>query len=816
VGNIKTILVRSIPAVIAVGMANAAYAEDAETEQEEGLQKIIITAQKHEQNITEVGMTMNVFDGDTIKDLGIVTAQDIAQFTPALTLSGGATGVPAYTMRGVGFADITSSSSSTVGLYFDEVSIPYTVMSKGALFDVQRVEVLKGPQGDLYGRNTTAGQINFISNKPTDEFEAAFTAGIGNFGAFDLEGFVSGSLSEATNGRLAFKTTQSSEGWQRSLTRPGDELGEKDIASVRTLFDIELSEDASVLLNIHYTRDQSDNVANTAYNGEVVGVGEFGSPYSPLEQYLLPTGAHFGETPPWYSIGDNRAADWANSWTNPVTGETHNLRPQRDNKLFGLSIKLEWDLGDVLLTSITSHDKFERSEITGQDGMHYIIDKSENNTDMKVFSQELRFSGDTDNMLWIAGVYYSSDESDEFYNYFMADSIYGDGSYNWGADTPFYWFPIRRLHTLYDTETDSKAVFGHIEYDISEQLGLTFGLRYTEEERKWSGCTYDAGDGGLSALWAGFLGASLPPGVCGTLDDVPTSPNFFGVVANINDAFHRLYSTTDVGKWMGKIGLDYTVSDDVLLYATLSNGFKSGGFNGSNSNTAQQLLPYGPEEITSLEGGLKATLLDNTMQLNASVFKYDYTDKQESHRIATPVGNIGGRTNIPESEVTGAELDIQWRPVDGLRIDFGAAWLDTEIIEWNPTISEGTDYWAGTVATEDASGRALPFVAEFSYNALVYYEWEVSDGFMMDVSFDVNYTDDMPNPVYVFESVEGYTVSNARIAIGDSEGDWRLMLWGKNITDEYYYTGAWGGVNGNYSRVNGMPRTFGLTLTYNF
>ncbi|MCP3674567.1 MAG: TonB-dependent receptor, partial [Gammaproteobacteria bacterium] len=796
---------RSISAAIAIGITNVAYAE--ESEQEEGLQKITITAQKHEQNVTEVGMTMNVFDGELIKDLGVVTAEDIAQFTPALAINQGGTGIPIYTIRGVGFQDITSSSASTVGIYFDEVSIPYTVMSRGALFDVQRVEVLKGPQGDLYGRNTTGGQINFISIKPSEDFEAGFTASYGSFSTFDLDGFVNGSLSEAVNARVAFKTTQSSEGWQRSLTRSGDELGEKNISSIRGLFDFELSDDASVLFNIHYTNDQSDNQAATPLNGEDIGLSEYGAPYVPLNQYILPTGAYYGETPPWYSIGDNRAADWTpGEWTNPISGDVSYLRPNRDNQLRGMSAKLEWDIDGILLTSITSHDKFERKEVTGQDGMAAIVDKSENNTDMTVFSQELRFSGQTDEMLWIAGAYYSNDESEELYNYFMADAVYGAGGVAFDV-APFSIHPILRLHTLYDTESTSKAVFGHVEYDVTDKMGLTFGLRYTEEERTWSGCTYDAGDGSLAAFLTAFSPATVATGGCGTLDDDPTSADFLSM---------QVYSTDlNVEKWMGKIGIDYAMSDDVLLYATLSNGFKSGGFNGNNSNTTSQLVPYKPEELTSLEAGLKATLIDNTMQLNASVFKYDYTDKQEKERVSTPVGMISGYKNVPESEITGAEMDIQWMPTDGLRISLGMAILDSEVIEWDPVVGR-EDGWGSELITEDKSGEPLPMTPDLSWNALVYYEWDLNDSYIMDVSFDVNYTDDMPDPVRVQSSVDSYIVSNTRIAIGDPTGQWRLMLWGRNIADEYYFTSGGGGVNGNYSRFVGMPRTYGLTLTYNY
>ena len=289
------------------------------------------------------------------------------------------------------------------------------------MFDVERVEVLKGPQGDLYGRNTTAGQINFVSKKPTEDFSAGITAGVGSYGVVDLEAFTSGPLGESTRGRLAIRTVQSNEGWQKSLTRD-DELGEVDTLAVRGMLDFDLGESASLLLNVHYVDDQSDNKANTVYDGTLAGVDEFSGPYFGLEPYRLPGGANFGETPPWYSTGDNEAADWTNSYTSVQTGRTFNLRPQRDNQLIGVSAILNWDLGGVSLTSITGWDSFERVEANDWDGGFFNDSSNINTTDLSVFSQELRLSGGDDDLNWIAGVYYSTDDVDEYYHYFMSDS----------------------------------------------------------------------------------------------------------------------------------------------------------------------------------------------------------------------------------------------------------------------------------------------------------------------------------------------------------------------------------------------------------
>lgn len=807
-------LAASVAVLFATGMVSTAHAD---------LEEVIVTAQKHAQSANDVGISVNAFDGDMIKDLGVTTAEDIATYTPGLTVADGGYGFPIYAIRGVGFQDgVTASSSSTVGLYFDEVSIPYAVMTRGALFDVARVEVLKGPQGDLYGRNTTAGQINFVSNKPTRNFAAGLTAGYGRFGVFDADGYLSGPLTDSIQARLAVKTTQSGEGWQRSLTRPGDELGEQDVLAARTLINFDLSDAASLLLKLHYVQDRSDNQAPTAVDGRLIGLNAFGTPHVPANEYFLPTGAHFGETPPWWSAGNNRVADWTNVWVSPITGETVNLRPRRDNELRGVSANLQWDLGAVTLTSITSYDDFKRDDYNGIDGMEASVQETNNQTEIDVFGQELRLSGRSDKLLWIAGLYYSEDDAEEFYNFFMQDAIFGDGSAAFRLPLPFSRFPIYRLHTRYDQQTDSKAAFGHLEYYLTQKLRLTLGARYTRETRDWRGCTHDAGDGGYVGLWNGIFGASLPLGACSTMDDTPGSPtNIANVLGtpDINDAFHEFSSSIRTSKWMGKFGLDYAFNDDMLVYATVSSGFKSGGFNGNNSNTTSQLEPYLPEELVSYEVGLKATLLDNTMQLNTAAFFYDYENKQESERAITPVGAIGGLGNVDKSEVKGAEIDLAWEPLAGLNFTLGASYLDTEIKEWITPVSGQFDFAAGhpvNVVFVDASGSSLPQSPEWSFNAVASYEWLLTDSLQVQVSADVNHADAAPNPVRRQDSLDERTTYNARLALSRVDSPWRVMLWGRNITDEYYFVGAMGGTNGGYSRIVGMPRTYGVSVELDF
>ena len=766
------------------------------------IEEIVVTAQKHAQSVNDIGITVNAFTGEQLKQKGVVSAEDIALLTPGLTVNeSAATGVPLYTIRGVGLQDYSTAASSTVGLYFDEVAVPYTVMSRGLLLDVERVEVLKGPQGDLYGRNTTAGQINFISKKPSEDFSAGVTMSYSSFQTVDVEAYLNGGISEAVNGRLAIKTTQSGKGWQQSLTRD-DELGKKDVTAVRAMFDIRFNDAADLLLNFHYVDDQSDNKANTAYDGRqsVSGdLNEFSAPYTPLGDYLFTN-----RTPPWYSTGDNRAADWTNSYTDPQ-GRVFDLRPKRDNQLQGVSAKFEWVGDSISFTSITGYDEFERTETNDWDGGFFVDSSNINTTDLNVLSQELRLSGETDDLLWIAGVYYSDDELDEFYNYFLSDSVFGNGSIPFSV-SPFQFAPILQLHTRYRQETESKALFGHVEWQMTDSLRLTAGLRYTEEQRSWSGCTFDAGEGSLSGFLNFAFGSSLTPGHCGTIDDDPNSPTFiFSLLGlpNVNDAFHIYQQTIDTNKWMGKIGIDYALNDDILLYASYSNGFKSGGFNGANSNTTRQLQAYKEEQLDSIELGLKATLLDGNMQLNAAIFDYDYEDKQEQDLAVTFVGNISGLTNVPKSSIKGAELDLQWLIANGLSMTLGVAYLDTEIKRFRATSRNSV---FPNRITFDASGLDLAQSPEWQLSANIEYSWVLNNGWEMFVASDVNYKDSTTGGVDSANATDSYTVANLRLGLGSVDSQWRAILWSRNVTDEYYYPAAYQGGNGPFVRSVGMPK----------
>ncbi len=783
------------------------------------IEEVIVTAQKREQSINEVPLAISAFSAQSVADYGVRSAEDLSSIAPVLVVNQtGGTGTLSWSIRGVGFNDYSTSATSTVGLYVDEVSLPYPVMASGQYFDVDRIEILKGPQGDLYGRNTTAGQVHFISNRPTDVFESGASLSYGNYKTLDFEGYVSGPLSESLRGRMAIKTVRAWDGWQESLTRPGDTLGKKEAYAVRAQLAWDMGESFSALLGVRYNDDQSDGIANTPVNGLSLGLP------APTTRATRNAGGAL-EKHVTYSTNNNKAADW----TNGPRGQGNALRPKRDNQLLGLSARLSWMVNDIEIVSISSYDNFDRSEANDWDGIALLDSSNINVTDIEIFSQELRVSSTYGESIdWLAGLYYSRDDLAEDYNYFFGEGRFG----------------IQQLDTNYEEDVESIAVFAHAEWDVTEQWGLTVGARYTSEDREWRGCTNDPTPTDLPNLPGlplyRFLNTIINgPGVLtpnGLLNDGFNTPNNLPPVEALEPGdcatFNDLPSTADVGQfapfsrkistneWMWKFGLDYAPTEDMLLFANVSRGFKSGGFNGANSNTHKQLLPYEPETLTAYELGVKATLGGGGggggIQWNASVFYYDYKNKQERNDAVTPVGNISGLTNVPKSEIFGVETELNAQLTPNWRFNASAVYLKTKIKEY--LAIDGNASAFPNEVFFDAAGIELDNAPRWSLNLGSAYDLRLGDSYVLTPAADLVYRDETSGGVFAGEQAKrSYLLANARLSLTSTTNDkWRVTLWARNVFDRDYFLSAFGGGNFTFVRTNGMPRTYGLRLDYRF
>ncbi|HZU62772.1 MAG TPA: TonB-dependent receptor [Novosphingobium sp.] len=766
-------------AALLVAMAPPAIAGEAAPPAASGADDIVVTAQRRTQTASSLGLAITAVSGETLVEKGITSAEELWKITPGLVVKDSGYGVPNYTLRGVGFENYFVNSSSTVGIYANEIAIPYPAMSRGSFFDLERVEVLKGPQGDLYGRNTTAGQINLIDRKPTRDVEAGGSLEGGSYSQVNARGYLSGPLADNVQGRLAF-AIDTSDGWQHSLSRPTDKpLGAKNEVALRGQINVDLGPDSSLLLRGYWNRDRSDNEALTPVDGRTLGLAS--------AQARATTGTVI------FSTGDNRAADWS-----------PDFRPHRDNTAIGTSATLNLARGGVKLTAISAFDSFRRYEVNDWDGAAADDSNATNASRITAFSQEVRLANRSADapVQWIAGTYFSWDRVHEDYRFYMSQSYYATA------------LGIDALNTRYTQTTRSIAGFGHVEARLADRFHLVGGLRYTHETRSFAGCTYDL-DGSLANFTNNILiprvikpaglpvPANITQGGCSVYDDRPASPTY----GTFSDAPERL----STGRWMWKGGAQFDAARDVLVYANVSSGFKSGGFNGSNANLKSQESGYSPEELTAYETGVKANLRRAHLYIDSSFFYYDYRNKQTNGVAVTFVGNITGITNIPRSRVFGIDSLVRWTPLPGLSLQASGTYLDSRILRWQP-VSSSSAY--PTVLTYNAAGLPLPNTPRWSLSLTPSYTFKVSHDRQVKLALDYYYRSSTSGIGNVYQNIPGYDLVNAEISIAPRNKRWDLTLWTKNLFNRYYYNYAGLPGNADYVRLVGQPITFGVRLGF--
>lgn len=738
---------------------------------------IVVTAQKREQAARDVGMAIAVIQGAQVRDQGIRSLDNLALLVPGLQINDSAAqGSPIYTLRGVGSTNPYLNDPGAVGISLDQVTLPYPAMSRGLLFDVARVEVAKGPQGTLFGRNSSAGQIDVVSNRPGNMFAAGGTASVSRFASVDSEAYVTGPLTAGVSVRLSARLSRS-DGWQYSVTRPQDRLlGGLDQKAVRGQVAVALASGGTLLFSVQHIVDGSENIAGAPFDGRTIGL--------PTAQPLPTIGQ------PVFTSGDNRAADW-----------TPEYRPRRNNHLTGGLVRIDYPLGGATLTSVSAYNHFSRDEVNDWDGAAIRDAASRNTSTVDAFSQELRVAGGaSDRVQWVAGAAYTRDIVTEDYRYFIQDSIYALS------------LGIRQLQTDYRQVSSSLAAFGNAEWRVSGAVSLTGGLRYTDDRRRFSGCTRDV-DGTVAnaanSIVTPFLiiPAGLPdpgpisPGDCSVYNDLPGTEGF--------GTFSRFADRIRTRRWMGRASVDIRPDSSSLIYASLASGFRSGGFNGGNVNTFSQLTPYRPETLVAAELGYKARFTRAKLLLEASAFHYWYIDKQEQDYAVTFVGNIGAITNIPRSRINGAEAHAIWTPVSGLSVDGQLTWLDTRVLRWS-AIDLTSSY--PTVRRFDASGISLPNAPRWSWNASFAYRRQATRNLDVFANVQTAYRASTTGGARPASATRSYVVTDAQIGIALPTDRWSLSLWGRNIFDKDYFVSGYAG-NGVHVRIYAPPATYGIRLS---
>src|SRR5688572_3953814 len=755
--------------------AAAALAGTAAAQTTSGLEEIIVTAQKREQSMQDVGIAVTAFSDKQIRELGFSDSTDIVAMTPGLiyTTPNAESSVINFFLRGVGLNDFADANENPVAVYVDDVYRPASGGLSFQLFDLQRVEVLRGPQGTLFGRNTTGGLVHFISERPTDELDGFVDLTYGSYNQIKAEAAFGGPIGDTVSGRLSAAMNKHDGYTENRCCDPlagepdfnAPDYNEGDSVAVRGQLQWEPSDAARILLSGNY----SDNDATVGAwqhqattrdaNGESVPLGP-NEETDAVDCDPVTPGIQ-GRPAPGTDCFGYRDTDG-----DPFEGD-YDRDGRVETEASGGSLNIDWDVGDVTITSITAYQKVERLQSEDTEASPFPLIQPTFGAETTTFTQELRAAGGSDAFRWLVGGFYFDNDVDGHY---LLDL----------TNLGFVFFDA-----VYTQESESIAGFGQLEFDLSDQFTFIAGARFSNDQKELDYLNVDE-----SGFFTDVVG--LPTNVAFDFDK--------GTVGDL--AEH------DDDSWSGKLELDFKPNDDVLLYGSISRGTKPAGFNVGfldqneifASNTAAT-IPFGEETLTSYEVGLKSTWGGGRTRFNAAAFYYDYEDFQ-TFRFEL-LNQIIFNT---DAEVTGGELELSTTPADGWDIGLGLALLD----------AKAKDIPSPSGVLRERQMVAAPDVAA---NASVRYEWPMLGG-TTAILGTVTYQDeiyyDIQNVPVSFE--DGYTVGNLRLSYANDASPWEIAAFVDNITDEEYlvYTFDFTGTFGFNQLAYGKPRWYGVSFRYNF
>jgi iron complex outermembrane receptor protein len=684
------------------------------------LEEITVTAQKRAQTAQEVGITINALSGDMLDEMGLIQSNDLAAKIPNLNIHSpaGEGGVAVVFIRGVGLNDFATNNTGPVGFYVDEVYAGSSNAQVTSLYDTERVEVLKGPQGTLFGRNTTGGAINIVSRKPTEDFEGFADISYGDYakghGEFRVGAAVSGPLSETLRGRVAF-THYDSGGYMKNLA--DGQYVEKKHYGARALLDWAANDAVDVFLKVHASKNDSD-------------------------------------------------ADFYNSSLDENFYEgVSDIAPKLDVEQAGASAKIDWRVADgITLTSITAYDGLEKFHEEDADMLPFPIIHTNYGVEADTFSQELRLTGSGARLDWIGGVYFWSD----------------DLAQDQGVDLTGAGLPVPYV---YDNrqDTDTWALFGQVEYQLTDALVLIGGLRYTDLSVDFE----SIGSGTV------MLDSTVPGG--------------------LTDSYVFSDGLSD-DSISGKLALNWHASDQVMYYASAAKGFKGAGFNGNFHLHVDGIGSYESEDLIAFELGMKSMLAEGKVRLNMSVFHYDYSDAQIFNNAPIPgFGLPANRIENADITIRGADIDFTWQPISALYLQAGIGLTDGEYDQ------DIDDPVTGLLPIQ---GNRLQNTPEWSAFGLARYEWGLGDTGTLSARLDLSYSGDVYYSNFQ-DSVIGqdsFTLTNARLSWRTGSDRLKFALWAKNLTDEEYKTYAFDlrPDFGFVQYMRGAPRTVGVDMRLDF
>ena len=809
--------------------------------------EIIVTANKRSQAINNVGLTIQAADSETIANRGIGSPADLGKLVPGFTYTESIYSTPVYTLRGIGLYDATFGAAPSVSIYTDQVPRNVPVMSGALDLDIERVEVLKGPQGTLFGQSSTGGAINYIVAKPTSTPQYGFDTSIERFGRVSVGGFASGPLSSTLRARIAVRAVRGGA-WQYSISRPDDENGAARKLSARGILDWRPTSALKFELSLTGVRDRSDvqapqyagtvfNIysaeALAAANANPATANPFGivddelyagitTPGSPnydasfLARQAVVVGRLNGGDPRFapgaqailgtpVRSGSIRAAEWTPGF----------LRGSR-NSYRQATLRADWTVGDGLtLTSITALAKQKLRYNQDLDATAARVVDVPLFGNVKSFNQELRLAGESERFNWLVGGTYDRLTTDQTNFFDLFD-------YSGNAPLGFPGPLIELTRNDFSSKLRSYAAFANAEFEITPEWTVNGGVRYTNNKQEATYCYNDpvgAGPATVFSIFEGLFGnPGLPPlqaGECFPLGDGLEGTTFG---RSTRDPVNRDLKEDNVSY---RVGTSYKFDGGPLLYANLSKGYKAGIFSAIGASSTSQYAEAKQEKVLAYEAGFKAPIAGNLLQLNGAGFYYDYSDKQVRGRINDAIyGLLEKLINVPESYVYGLEGDLLFRPAQGLVLSASATYLKSKVSGSFTQTADGSAVYNAAGYTGDFEGSELPYTPKWSANADAQYEWYMG-GLKPFVGGNILYQGKQ-NATFANDllraddfEIDGYTTVDLRTGVESSDGSWKASLFARNIFNENYTTSITSYLDTRF-RFTGRPRTFGASFAYRF
>jgi iron complex outermembrane receptor protein len=736
-----------------------------------GIETVVVTAERREERLQDIPIAAVAFDQNQLREMGADRLEDIVRNVPNVTLyDDRGSGQPTWVIRGVGLADFNPNNTPTAAVFYDEFYLPSNELAGVGLFDIQRVEVLKGPQGGLYGRNTSGGAVRVISAKPDFDGLSGFVDGFyGSWNRGQVQGAVNVPVADNVAIRVAGMIDRGG-GWQDSLATPqNDHWGDHDFTALRGQVRVKPTESSDILFKAEWGHDGSETQLGRAVGTENLAGSGYCAPVLAgyLDDSVCGTWADRNNilhgNPPSPSARD-QSDDASVVLSNPIN--------KLDNTWYDFNLQASNDFGFATLTSITGWMHYLNRQPFDYDGSQLVLGHENSRVKFDVWSQEFRLvSNDEGPFTWLAGVSYNADFIEDNRTFSFADNTL--------AAPP----PVNLVQRGYHQSTRAWAIYGNAAYKLTDDIRIHGSLRYTDEHKEMN----DA--------------YALIPTIGLYL--------FQNVSETLNLHTH----------WVGDAGIDYHPLENAMVYAKATRGYKSGGFFGGISSDPGQLAPYKEESIWSYEIGAKTVWWDQLVA-NVAAFYYDYSDRQGylnqinpiTHMTAVLLGNVG------DVAMKGAELELSWMPpqVPGLTLGFNPAYLSGEIVD-----SDATSY---TITGIKYSLQGLPVNAPmWSYTTSGKYEHPITDDLLGSISFDYAWRRS-PNPTlayaannlvtYAIYHIPSYGTLNGRLAIASDAGKWELALEGKNLTDAAFWTVATRDSAGSYMHLYNQPRNWRLEFSY--